>query len=106
MCDPPADNALADAGELRRAAGVHAVAAGAVLAGHLAHAGVDAELRQRARQPVRRVPEAVVDARARLLVRARAWPISVPSWKTAARPPASRSVASKPCSRAARTASS
>src|SRR5690349_2124695 len=35
----------------------------------------------------------------------RAWAIaSVPSWKTAARPPARRSTASKPCSRAAGTA--
>jgi hypothetical protein len=62
---------LTDPGQLHGAAGVHAVAARAVLARHLAHAGVDAHVRERPREPPRRALEARVDAGARLVVRHR-----------------------------------
>ena len=57
---------LPDPGELHRPAGVHAVAAGAVLAGHLPHARVHAQPAQRPREPLGRALEALVDAGARL----------------------------------------
>jgi hypothetical protein len=61
-------HALADPRQLHRASRVHAVAAGAVLAGHLAHARVDAHPRQRGGQPPGGPLEALVDAGTRLVV--------------------------------------
>ena len=93
MCDAARDQPLADAHQLGCAAGVDAVAARAVLAGHLAHARVHAE-----RAPARRAAApAVASKRAWMPAagrgrapRARAQIVS--SWKTAARPPASRTI--------------
>ena len=100
VCDPPATTRWPMPASFDGAAGVHAVAAGAVLAGHLPHPCVQAErARARASRPAVRSKRSWIPARGSCA--GTACPISiVPSWKTAARPPARRSVASNPCARA------
>ncbi len=101
------DQALADAGQLRsRRARSRCRCPGQYSPGHLPHARVHAERRQRALARARPSPRSAPGCApgAAPPARACARPI-VPSWNTAARPPASRSTGSKPPARAARTAS-
>ncbi len=88
---------LPDAHQLELAARVHAVRTGAVLARHLPHARVHAQ--PGAARP--RSSPAAASKRSSIRTRGSASGMAcanaiVPGWKTAARPPARRSMASKP----------